>query len=379
MQREALLDIFSFCKDLYNATLEQRIQFYKKYKEYNKSVKKSERKYLSYNQQQNEIAGIEKSIPEAKNVHSQTRQDIVRRIDLAYKAFFRRIKLVEQGKLKPGKAGFPRFKSIKSFRSISFTQCDLIRGGVKLLPNNKLKIKGVPDSVKVIWHREYTGNCKQVQIVKHNDQYFVQLICENIPKVNRQSTGESVGIDLGINSFIMQDDGTEFHHPKPYKTSKEKLAYMQKKLANKQKGSNNRNRLSKRIAKQHQKIANVRADFQHKTANKLIKKYDKIIIEDLNIKNMLEAKGFEVKKDNILDVAWGEFISKLEYKAERAGNLIIKVDPRNTSRTCSCCGHIQHMTLADRIFKCESCGFTINRDQNSAKIIKVLGSERPLR
>jgi len=171
------------------------------------------------------------------------------------------------------------------------------------------------------------------------------------------------------------DDGTKLHHPKPYKTAKEKLAYQQRKLALKQKGSNNRNKQKKLIGKTYQKITNIREDFQHNLSKKLIRDYDKIIVEDLNIKNMLEAKGFEVNKSNIQDASWGKFIEKLTYKAESADKLIVKVNPRNTSKMCSKCGKInKRLALVDRIYKCEACGFTTDRDINAAKNIRTLGT-----
>lgn len=171
------------------------------------------------------------------------------------------------------------------------------------------------------------------------------------------------------------DDGIKFHHPKPYKTAKEKLAYQQRKLAIKQKGSNNRNKQKKLIVKTYQKITNIREDFQHKLSKKLVRDCDKIIIEDLNISNMLEAKGFKVNKSNIQDASWGKFVEKLTYKAERADKLIVKVNPKNTSKMCSQCGNIKKsLALIDREYKCEVCGFTIDRDINAAKNIRMLGT-----
>ena len=120
--------------------------------------------------------------------------------------------------------------------------------------------------------------------------------------------------------------------------------------------------------------------FQHKASKQMWNSYDKIYIEDLNIKSMMESKGFEVKKENIADASWGNFISLLEYKAEKAGVLIVKVNPANTSKTCSCCGNIKEkLALSERIYHCEACGFAMDRDQNAAINIKRAGTALPVR
>jgi putative transposase len=187
-------------------------------------------------------------------------------------------------------------------------------------------------------------------------------------------TGKTIGIDLGINSFVTLDDSTKYYHSKSYKTSLEKLQIRQRKLSLKKLESNNRLKQKKIVIKTHEKIANIREDFQHKLANKLLKEYDKICIEDLDIKNMLKANNFKVKKSNIQDASWGKFVDKLVYKAESAGKLIVKVDPTNTSKTCSSCGNIKvNLTLSNRTYCCSKCGNKIDRDVNAALNIKRLG------
>src|ERR1019366_7915423 len=163
-------------------------------------------------------------------------------------------------------------------------------------------------------------------------------------------------------------------HPKPYKTSKEKLAYAQRKLSLKQKGSKNRIKAKKQVAKCHENVANVRKDFQHKLALKLIRENDEIILEDLNVKSMLEAGSFEINHLNISDASWGGFVQILSDKAEKAGRKITKVNPRNTSKTCSRCLKIKEsLKLSDRTFNCEACGFEMDRDHNAALNIRRLG------
>ena len=367
-QRKALFSIFKFCRFLYNSALQERISYYKTYG-----------KSISYNTQAAYLPEIKEELKkELKDkdkdkkydIYSQTFQQTLKQVDSAYTNFFRRVKS------KSSKAGFPRFKNSDRFRSICFPQIkpDASAGGIKL-KNNNLKVFGVKGDIEVVYHRPIEGIAKQARIVKQNDQFYLVITCDNIPIKPVAKTGKIIAIDLGLISFATLDDGTLFHHPKPYKTAKEKLAYQQRKLALKQKGSNNRNKQKKLIGKTYQKITNIREDFQHNLSKKLIRDYDKIIVEDLNIKNMLEAKGFEVNKSNIQDASWGKFIEKLTYKAESADKLIVKVNPRNTSKMCSKCGKInKKLALADRTYKCEACGFTTDRDINAAKNIRTLGT-----
>lgn len=360
-QRKALFDIFKFCRELYNAALEERINFYKTFG-----------KSRSYNAQASSLPEIKDLFPmETNPIHSQILQQVLKQLDSAFQNFFRKIK---EGHPNPG---YPRFKNQDRFRSILFPQIksDLLGKPIKLTSNNRLEIYGVKNPIKIEYHRPIQGIAKQCRIVKDNNEYYLCITCKDILDNFLPKTNNIIGIDLGINSFVTQDDGTKYHHPKPYKTSLEKLQYRQRKLTLKVKGSNNRNKQKKLIGKAYKKISNIRNDFQHKLANKLIKENNLIIIEDLNIKSMLEAKGFEVNKANIQDASWRKFTEKLTYKAESAGKLIIKVNPVNTSKMCSCCGKIDFkLTLRDREYKCQSCGLTIDRDLNAAKNIKALGT-----
>ncbi len=155
-----------------------------------------------------------------------------------------------------------------------------------------------------------------------------------------------------------------------------KLKIMNKNLSRKKKGSKNRLKTKKSLSKVHEKLTNQRNDFLHKTSTDLIRQCEVIVVEDLNIKEMMEQKYFNAK--NIADSSWNKFVQMLEYKAEGSGVEIIKVCPRNTTKTCSNCGHVQKIPLWVRTYKCEDCLFEMCRDENSAINIKQkgLGSER---
>jgi putative transposase len=360
-QQKVLFEIFGFCRFLYNSALEERISYYKKEKR--SVVYKTQ---VSYLPEIKSIFGLE-----TKNIiHSQTLQSVLKQLDNAFGSFFRRVAK------KSNKVGFPRFKNSDRFKSICFPQVskDLSGTCIKLSDDKKkVRIFGLGD-IKIKYHRPIQGIAKQCRIIKQSDLFYLVVSCDKVPEVLLPKTGKSVGMDLGLISFAVLSDETEFHHPKPYKTSSEKLAHRQRKLAMKQRGSKNRRKQKTLVAKAHQKIFDIRNDWQHKVANQIVKNYDIICAEKLNIKNMLESKGFEVSKKNIADASWGSFLQKLQYKAESAGKEVRSVDPAYTSRTCSRCGHVNdHMSLKDRMFHCEHCGFAIKRDLNSAIEIKKIG------
>jgi putative transposase len=305
----------------------------------------------------------------------------LKQLDKAYSNFFRRLKNGEA-------AGFPRFKSETSFKSICFPQpkSDLTGGCIKKISDNKLKVSGIPGDIKIKWHRDIPSEAiaKQVRIVRSAGKYYVMISCDGVPEERLAPTGKTVGIDLGLNNFITLDDGTVLHHPRPYKTSKEKLAFLNKKLALKKRGSNNRKRTLVALQRASEHIRNIREDFQHKASKMLVAEYDTIVIEKLNVKNLMEKKvnpGATPKEkaearshnNNIQDASWGGFAAKLIYKAESAGRKVIEVDPRYTSMTCSSCLHIQNMPQEVRIYNCGACSAAIDRDWNAALNIRRLG------
>jgi putative transposase len=357
-QQKVIQNNFNFCCFLYNSALQERNSYYKKC-----------HKSLSYNKQSAELPEIRKEFKDQVNtIYAQSLQQVLKKLDASYKSFFRRVKQ-KSGK----KAGFPRYKSADRFRSIIFPQADLKTRGVKLLANKKLKVFGLPGELKVKWHRPVQGRCKTVTIKKEADKFYLILSCDEVPLQPLAKTQKTVAIDLGISSFITTDDGTQSHHPKPYKTAKEKLAFLNQKLALKKKGSKNRFKAKSQLAKAYQKVHNIKEDFQHKLSLKLLRENDEIIFEKLNIQNMIKEGHTNLVK-SITEASWGSFIQKLTYKAERADKKVTSVDPKNTSKTCSKCLQIKEsLSLSEREYHCEACDFAMSRDQNAAINIKRLG------
>ena len=169
---------------------------------------------------------------------------------------------------------------------------------------------------------------------------------------------------MGINNYLVDSNGSKIENPKILEQNLSKLKHVQKDLSRKKKGSSNRRKARIRLSKLHLKITNQRTDFLHKITTNLVKECKIIVMEDLDIKQMSQQKYFNAK--NMMDASWGKFAQLLDFKAENAGCQIVRVNPRNTSKTCSQCGHIQDMPLYKRTYECAECGFVLDRDYNSA-------------
>lgn len=338
-QKARITNSLKICKTIYNKILEFSINTYKESK---KILKK-----FDYN----------KLIKGKYDIHSQVAQNVSDRVHKAFSNFFRRVK-DKSCKQK----GFPRFKS--RVNSITFPQ-----SGFKLLSDKRLKLSKI-GNIPIILHRVPKGKIKTLTIKQNKvGQWFAIFSCELPDKAIVHASKDKIGIDIGLESFVTLSNGDKVANPRHIIQSEHRLKLLQRRLSKKVKGSANRRKARFRLAKQHIKVANQRADFLHKLTHKITKSYSFIAVEDLNVKGMLHnhhlAKG-------ISDASWSNFIRCLEYKAITSGSKLVKVNPRNTSKTCSSCGTITEMPLSKREFLCPKCGFACHRDLNaSINILKV--------
>jgi len=291
-------------------------------------------------------------------VYSQVKQNISKRINDAFQHFFRRVKE------KKGKVGFPRFKTLNRYNSITFPQ-----SGFKFVSDKKIFVSKI-GNVPIILHRVPKGKLKTFTIKRTVIGWFAVFSCSEVPIEKIEVEDNHVGIDVGIESFAVFSNGERIENPKFLIKSEKKLARFQRRLSRKKKGSSNRRKAGFKVARLHQRIFNQRQDFLHKTSFKIIKEFKVISVEKLQIKNMV--KNHYLAK-SIADASWGCFVQMLFYKVEKTGGQLIRVNPKNTSRTCSKCGNIQNMPLANREFKCLKCGFVCHRDLNSAIVIDTVG------
>ena len=332
----------SLCRELYNSGLRERIDAYK-----------LNQISISYQDQQNQLPEIKEVRDDLNNVYSQVLQDALKRLDKTFKAFFGRVK-------RKDKAGFPRFKSQNRYDSFTFPQAT---GGFRLDGDNLYLSK--IGKVKIRLSQMMKGRVKTLTIKREVSGWFAIFTVETegrsaiLPK-----TDQSVGIDAGIENFMTLSNGEQIENFKYFEDSQKRLRVAQRSVSRKKKGSHRRRKAVLQLRKIHAQIKNQRNDFAHKVSTRLVKDFDVIAIEDLNILGM--SKGILAKQ--IHDVAWNSFFQKLTYKAENAGKKLIKVNPAGTSQTCIC-GERVEKSLSVRQHHCLSCGYKNHRDIVSAKVI----------
>ena len=336
------------CRWLYNHLLEQR-----------KNTWESEKKNLSCFDQCNTLKQLKINQPKLTAVHSQTLQNIATRIDLAFKAFFRRIKHGE-------KPGYPRFRG--KFRYDSFTYP---QSGFKLL-KNIVQLSKI-GNIKIKSHRPIKGKIKTCTVKRMpTGKWFVSFSCEIKREPLKLSIEPSIGIDMGLESFATLSNGEQFENPRFFRQEEKALAKTQRKFSKQDKASKTRTKARKVVAHVHERIKNKRHNFSHQLARKLVNRFNNIIVEDLSINDM-QKDNFRCINKSIADAAWRMFLELLTFKAEYAGKHCIQVNPAYTSQTCSRCGNRQKLKLSDRMYHCPCCNLSLNRDENAALNILALG------
>lgn len=331
-------------RELYNSALAARIEAYQ-----------SEGKSPSCYDQQAQLKEVRERCPELKAIHSHLLQDALTRLDRAYRAFFRRIKAGE-------KPGFPRFKGLGRYSTFTFKDAKN-RNGVRLCADgSRLDVTGI-GRIKIKLHRPLEGQLKQVSITLAGDGHWYALFCcDAVPLNLLSATGKSIGIDVGIKVFAMLSNGEPVKNPRFFESAQKELRRAQRKVSRRKRGSTRRRKAVLLLRAKHDQIRRKRLQFHHDVARNLVKRYDTIKVEDLNIKGL--ARGYLAKQ--VLDAAWGGFVNILAGKAECAGRELIRVNPRGTSQECSGCGTTVPKGLGVRTHSCPQCGLVVDRDLNAA-------------
>ena len=260
------------------------------------------------------------------------------------------------------KLGFPNFKKKSNRQSYRLPnqKFKIVNGKIQLEKIGKIKFvqdRGFPEFFKFM----------SVTVSKNpSGQYYVSILVEQ--EINHKpKTNKDVGIDVGIKTFSTQSDGIEIDNPKYFSKSQAKLRRLQQHFSRKQKGSKRRDKCRIKIAKLYQKITNQRDWFLHNYSTYLIENYDRIFIEDLDVKWLLEKK--QLSKE-ISDASWNKFFIMLEYKAKWYGKEVVKVDRYYaSSKTCGCGVKNDNLKISDRVWTCNSCGATNKRDELASQNI----------
>jgi putative transposase len=322
---------------------------------YNLALETKNTAYLGYNHNFSPFDLI-KQLPELKKecewlkeVNSQSLQQSIQNMDIAFKKFFKG-------------AGFPKFKSKhKGKQSFSIPQNVIIENNLLIIPKFK-------EGIEIVLHREIKGTIKSANIsVTPTGKYFVSILVDTntempIKALIKENT--TIGVDLGIKTFLVTSDGLEIENPKNLRKAQSKLKYVQRKYS-KNKGK----RTKQRLALLHEKVVNKRKDFLHKVSTKLIRENQTICLEDLAVSNMVKNHNLA---QAISDVSWSTFVTMLEYKADWYGKNILRIGRfAPSSKTCNCCGNInKELTLKDRKWTCSKCNSVLDRDVNASINIK---------
>ncbi|UXM85062.1 RNA-guided endonuclease InsQ/TnpB family protein [Methanococcus aeolicus] len=339
--QETIEEHLNICRYLYNYLLEQKTK--------NPKLNKGDTQKL--------ITLHKKENPELKKVHSKVLQIINNKLWGSLKAL---------GKLKQNghKVGRLRFKSSKNhYKTIEYNQ-----SGFKVdYTTKRLKLSKIGE-IPITLHRKIKGVIKGIIIKKEpTGKWFAFFQVEEEPKP-LPKTNKVIGIDLGINGYAIDSEGNKFENPKFIDKTFDKIKKVQKNLSRKVRGSNNYKKTKLKLINVYDKLNNQKNDFLHKLSRYYINNYDKIVLEDLKIKSMIEnKKGQKTLNRHILDGSWRKFINLLLYKAEGAGREVILINPAYTSKKCSNCGFVvSSLKLSDRLFFCPNCGWNIDRDYNAS-------------
>lgn len=334
-------------RNLYNAALEQRIATYK---ETGKGIR--------YPQQWAHFRDLRNANPDTfGHLNATSVQQLLRRLDKAFTAFFRRLKAGET-------PGFPRFKGRDRFNSLEYRYAD----GCKLRFDDRKRalfyVQNVGE-VKVKYHRPLPDDAtiKHVILKRSNRKWCVCLQLEVPDLPVHKHSGSTVGIDMGLHSLLALSDGATVDNPRWLRASLTKLRVAQRRMARRKKGGNCRRKATVQVARLHERIANQRHDFWHKTTRQLVDTYSLIALENLTLKFMTANHHLALSAH---DAGLGKFQQLLAYKAESAGVQVVTVNPAYTSQACSGCGVIVEKNLSVRVHHCPDCGLTLDRDVNAA-------------
>ncbi len=322
-QEKLLRETLGECQWLYNKLLEDRKREYE-----------TSKKSMTLYDQHSQTTKYKKERESLKHVHSQVLQNVAVRLDLAFKAFFRRVKE------KNDAAGFPRLKLSK-------------------IGNVHMKL-----------HRPIEGDIKTLTIKRRaTGKWYASFSCEVEAKPLAESI-EAIALDVGLESFSHLSNDERIDNPRFFRQEEKQLAKAQHKLSKQEKGTKARAKRRKVVSRVHERITFRRSNFMHQESRKIVNRFGSIFVEDLQVNRMLHNPCLA---KSIADAGWSGFFAQLSGKAAEAGRVFVKVNPAYTSQDCSRCRHRQKMPLSSRIYECPCCHLEINRDLNASLNLLAVG------
>ena len=330
---------------LYNAAIQER-----------RDAWRQARHSVSYYEQANQLKAIRADGSLALANFSAC-QDVLRRVDKAFRAYFSRVKASQ-------KAGYPRFKPRQRYDSLTFPAYG---DGCRLRETGRLYLQGV-GNLKIKLHRPIAGQIKTVSVKRESGKWYALFSCEDAPAPLPPSAA-TVGIDIGLTTFATLSDGSEIANPRHLRAVYRQLRIAQRRVARRKPGSNGRRKAVRQLQHTHARVQHQRIDFHHKVSRDLVNRFGLLVIEDLNVKGLARA----MLAGPVHDAGWASFLAKLDYKAASAGRRVMRVNPAGTTQRCSSCGTHVPKLLSQRWHDCPTCGLSLSRDDNAAREILRLG------
>ena len=284
----------------------------------------------------------------------------LRRLDRAFAGFFRRVKTGE-------KPGYPRFRSRRRYDSLAWDTWRFEQG--------RLRLRGV-GSLKLGWHRPLPRDAELHTVIvrRHARHWYVGFVLDRPKPAALPATDQSVGLDLGITTFAALSTGELLAGPRALRTAQRRLRVAQRRVSRRLQGSHRRRRAGLLVARLHERVRNRRRDHAFKLAADLVRRFDVIYVEALNLRGLARSR----LAHDVHDQGWGAFLTILNDKAAEAGRSVIALDARNTSQICSACGALVPKPLGERWHRC-ACGYHADRDVNAARNLYRLGESRQAR
>jgi putative transposase len=341
-QHRALQRLCAAQRELYNAALEERIDCYRK-----------TGKTRTYIDQYKALTQCRHELPDMGELPANLQRWTLKRLEDAFQGFFRRLKA------RNGKDGFPRFRGTGRWDAFGFAEFSGIR-----FDGKRLHFAGMPGGLKLHLHRPLPDDAKIRSCVFRRDGrgWFVSLNIA-IKAAAKRALASAIGVDLGLNVFAFCSDNLEIPNPRIAQRAEKEMRRRQRALSRCTRGSHRRHKVRAQVARVHRKITNTRNTWLHRESAILVKRVDVIVVEDLKVSNMVRHSTLA---RSIVDASWSRFVSMLDYKVEKTGGHLVRVDPRNTSQKCSGCGELVPKLLTVRTHACPSCGLIIDRDHNAS-------------
>jgi putative transposase len=364
-QERTLETVLWRCRELYNAGLQER-----------KAAWEMCRVCVTFAMQSAQLPTIKEVRPEYREINAQVLQDVPHRLDNAFAAFFRRVQAGER-------PGYPRFQGTDRYNSFTYPQVGAHGGAV--VDGGMLTLSKI-GRIRIRLHRPIEGTPKTVTISREADGWYACISCAELPSEPLPATGQETGIDVGLKVFLITADGEPVENPRHYRRAERALRKAQRRVARRTQGSRRRRKAVALLRRKHQTVQRQRRHFHHTTALDLLRAYDTISLEELQVRNLVRNRHLA---KSISDAGWAAFRTILTSTAAYAGTWVVAVPAQYTSQDCSGvlgvlpdgsrCVQRVAKSLSVRTHVCPCCGLVLDRDLNAAHNMRRAGQARQAR